>query len=281
MLGHWCIKKQQPVPRYASQSLNLYHHRLHHYRWASSLGPIHSSPTTIFNFRRKKDGQVLFQNPHLQREFHNYILQTEGHSAASSFMNTIQQYNRSNAHNTVPGPTRSGSHHTNAQLVRATHSENDLGHMQRSENESPSKNSRPKRETVSVHLEEPPRAGSRDSVASHGAPDFSDHSDHSRRSSFSDWSRETSSPACTYSEWKWFSPSACSLVWVQYTRYQIHRYLARNRIPKCTLKQMVIRDHGRTGIMCRTTQIPQIIHNNEVEKQKVMIYSMTWSCRLS
>ena len=157
-------------------------------------GPYSQQSNNHFQLPKKEDGQVLFQNPYLQREFHNYILQTEGHSAASSFMNTIQQYNRSNAHNTVPSPTRSGSHHTNAQLVRATHSENDLGHMQRSENESPSKNSRVKRETVSVHLEEPPRAGSRDSVASYGAPDFSDHSDHSRRSSFSDRSRETSSP---------------------------------------------------------------------------------------
>ena len=33
-------------------------------------------------------------------------------------------------------------------------------------------------------------------------------------------------------------PSACSQVWVQCTRCQIHKHLAQNRIHKCTLKQM-------------------------------------------
>ena len=108
-------------------------------------GPYSQQSNNNFQLPKKEDGQVLFQNPYLQREFHNYILQTEGHSAASSFMNIIQQYNRSNTPNTVPSPPRSGSHHTNALTVRATQSENDVGHMQRSENEFPSKNSGPKR----------------------------------------------------------------------------------------------------------------------------------------
>ena len=145
-----------------------------------------------FQLPRKQDEQVLFQNPYLQREFHNYILQTEGHSAANSFMNIIQQFNRENTPTVVLSPPR--HHTTNTPPMRATHSEGDLGFMRRKEKDSPSKSVGPKRETVSVHLEEPPRSGSRDSVASHGGLDLSDHSDHSRRSSFSDRSRESSSP---------------------------------------------------------------------------------------
>ncbi len=41
------------------------------------------------------DEQVLFQNPYLQRELHNYILQSEGTTAANRFMQTVQHFNRS------------------------------------------------------------------------------------------------------------------------------------------------------------------------------------------
>ena len=161
-------------------------------------GPYSQQSNGQFRLPRKQDEQILFQNPYLQREFHNYILQTEGHNAASSFMNIIQQFNRENTseNTSTPSSLRPGSQHNSVStpLTRATHSDSDLGLLRRKENESPSKSAGPKRETVSVHLEEPPRSGSHDSVASRGGLDLSDHSDQSRRSSFSDRSRETSSP---------------------------------------------------------------------------------------
>ena len=159
--------------------------------------PFPQQPSSQFQLSRKEDETVLFQNPYLQREFHNYILQTEGRTAANSFMSIIQHYNH-----TITLPVSQNPLHPAEQNVsvserpspiRAAHSESNFGHLRGSGTESPSKNAPPKRETVSVRLEELPRSGSHDSVASHGL-DISDHSDHSSRSSFSDRSRETSSP---------------------------------------------------------------------------------------
>ncbi len=119
------------------------------------------------------DEQVLFQNPYLQRELHNYILQSEGTTAAHRFMQTVQHFNRS---------------HENIQsqpLLQPTLQQTDAD---RNDNH---KHIQPKREIVSVqHRGIPTQHDYFPPVNTEPAG----ASDHSSKSPFSDRSRDTSSP---------------------------------------------------------------------------------------